>query len=112
MMWYVESLLELPVELPGAEDASATNARIAFRTTNVFGLLEAAAAGVGLALLPCFLAHGDSRLNPVLHHDIRPRRSFWMSVPSRLLNTERVSVVRDHLHETAALEHSRLIPPI
>ena len=112
MMWYVESLLELPVELPGAEDAATTNARIVFRTTNVFGLLEAAAAGVGLALLPCFLAHHDSRLKPVLRQDIRPQRSFWMSVPSRLLNTERVSVVCDHLHETAALEHSRLIPPI
>jgi DNA-binding transcriptional LysR family regulator len=112
MVWYVESLFELPVELPGAEDAAATNARVVFRTTNVFGLLEAAAAGVGLALLPCFLAHHDHRLKPVLHHDIRPRRSFWMTVPSRLLNTERVSVVCDHLRETASLEHSRLIPPV
>jgi DNA-binding transcriptional LysR family regulator len=112
MVWYVESLFELPAEFPSAEDAAATNARIVFRTTNVFALLEAAAAGVGLALLPCFLAHHDSRLKPVLHHDIRPRRSFWISVPSRLLSTERVSVVCDHLHETAAREHSRLVPPV
>jgi DNA-binding transcriptional LysR family regulator len=83
-----------------------------FRPTNVFGLLEAAAAGVGLALLPCFLAHHDRRLKPVLHREIRPQRSYWVTVPNRLLNTERVSVVCDHLQETVGLEHSRLIPPV
>jgi DNA-binding transcriptional LysR family regulator len=112
MLWYVESLLELPVEMPDLEDIAATNPHIVFRTTNVFGTIEAAAAGVGLAMLPCFLAQHDSRLKPVLHRDIRPQRSFWITVPNRMSNTERVSVVCDHLQETAVLEHSRLIPPI
>jgi DNA-binding transcriptional LysR family regulator len=112
MVWYVESLLDLPPELPGAEDIAATNARIVFRTTNVFGLIEAASAGVGLALLPCFLAQHDGRLKPVLHRDIRVQRSIWMAVPNRLSNTERVSVVCDHVQETVSLEHSRLVPPV
>ena len=112
MLWYFESLLDLPPEMPIAEDFAATNARIVFRTTNVFAIMEAAAAGVGLALLPCFMAHYDRRLKHVLHRDIRVQRSIWMTVPNRLSNTERVSVVCDHLRETASLEHSRLIPPV
>jgi DNA-binding transcriptional LysR family regulator len=112
MVWYVESLIDLPPEMPGAEDIPANDARIVFRTTNVFGLIEAAAAGVGLTLAPCFLAHHDDRLEPVLHQDIRVQRSFWVTIPNRLLNTERVAVVCDHLQQTAALERSRLIPPI
>ena len=111
MVWFVESLIDLP-EMPGPEDIAATGARIVFSTTNVFGHVEAAAAGVGLALVPCFLAHHDRRLKPVLHRDMRVQRSLWVIVPNRLLNTERVSVVCEHLHETAALEHPRLVPPL
>ena len=110
MVWYVESLIDLP-ELQTAEDIAA-GARIVFGTTNVFGQIEAAAAGVGLALVPCFLVHNDRRLKPVLHRDVQVRRSFWVAVPKRLLNTERVSVVREHLQETAVLEQSRLIPQV
>jgi DNA-binding transcriptional LysR family regulator len=110
MVAFVESLIDLP-ELPSAEDIGV-GARIVFRTTNVFGLIEAAAAGVGLALVPCFMGHHDRRLEPVLHRDIRVQRSFWLIVPNRLLNTERVSVVCDHLQETAALERPRLVPQV
>jgi DNA-binding transcriptional LysR family regulator len=112
MVWYIESVLDLPPEMPTTQDISAVGVRIVFRTTNIFGLLEAAVAGVGLALLPCFLAHHDRRLKPVLHREIRPQRSYWVTVPNRLLNTERVSVVCNHLQETVGLEHSRLIPPV
>lgn len=112
MLWNFESLIDLPPEMPSAEDISVNNARIVFRSTNVFGLIEAAAAGVGVTLVPCFLAHHDNRLEPVLHQDIRVQRSLWMTIPNRLLNTERVSVVGEHLQQTAALERSRLIPPI
>ena len=110
IVWYVESLIDIP-ELQGAQQVAA-GARIVFRTTNVFGQIEAAAAGVGLALVPCFLVHNDRRLKPVLHRDIRVQRSFWVTVPNRLLNTDRVSVVREHLQDTADLEQSRLIPQV
>ena len=112
MVWYTDSLLDLPPEMPTTQDISAVGVRIVFRTTNIFGLLEAAVAGVGLALLPCFLVHHDRRLKPVLHREIRAQRSYWVTVPNRLLNTERVSVVCNHLQETVSLEHSRLIPPV
>ncbi|TQC45391.1 LysR family transcriptional regulator [Rhodococcus sp. WS4] len=108
IVWFVESLLDLP-ELQSAEDI-ATKANIVFRTTNLFAQLEAAASGIGLALVPCFLAHYDRRLRPVLHQQVRAQRSFWMVVPTRLLNTERVTAVCEHLTETAHLEHARLVP--
>lgn len=108
IVWFVESLLDLP-ELQSAEDIAA-RANIVFRTTNLFAQVEAAASGVGLALVPCFLAHDDQRLRPILHDQVRAQRSFWMVVPTRLLNTERVTAVCDHLMETARRERHRLIP--
>jgi DNA-binding transcriptional LysR family regulator len=108
IVWFVESLLDLP-ELQSAQDLAA-KANIVFRTTNLFAQLEAAANGVGMALIPCFLAHNDPRLRPVLHAQIRAQRSFWMIVPARLLNTERVTTVCDHLEETARRETPRLVP--
>lgn len=108
LVWFVASLLDLP-ELQSAEDIAA-KANVVFRTTNLFAQVEAAAAGVGLGLLPCFLAHGDARLTPVLHDQVAARRTFWIITPNRLLNTERVALVAEHLAETARLAHDRLIP--
>lgn len=109
MIWFVESMLDLP-ELRSAE-AIAARARIVFRTTSLFGQLEAAASGVGLALVPSFLAHHDGRLRPVLHETVRAVRSFWLVVPARLLNTERVTAVCAHLNATALMFGGRLLPP-
>lgn len=110
IVWFVESLLDLP-ELQSAQDLAA-KANIVFRTTNLFAQREAAASSVGLGLIPCFLAHDDPRLTPVLHSEIRAQRSFWMIVPTRLLNTERVTTVCNHLIETAHREAPRLVPHI
>lgn len=109
MVWFVASLLDLP-ELQSAEDIAA-QANVVFRTTNLFAQLEAAAGGVGLGLVPCFLAHGDARLRPVLHDQVTARRTFWVITPNRLLNTERIAIVAAHLAETARLAADRLVPP-
>ncbi|WP_275293542.1 LysR family transcriptional regulator [Amycolatopsis sp. La24] len=109
LVWFVASLLDLP-ELQSAEDIAA-QANVVFRTTNLFAQLEATAAGIGLGLVPCFLAHHDPRLRPVLHDHVHALRSFWVIIPDRLLNTERVTTVAAHLAETARLAAGRLIPP-
>ncbi|MET8206194.1 LysR family transcriptional regulator [Streptomyces sp. NPDC005373] len=109
LVWFVESLLDLP-ELRSAEEIAA-QANIVFRTTNLFAQLEAAAGGVGLGLVPCFLAQHDMRLLPVLHEEVYARRTFWVIVPSRLLHTERITIVHEHLMETARRDRARLIPP-
>ncbi|WP_265869213.1 LysR family transcriptional regulator [Streptomyces sp. SKN60] len=97
MVWYIESLLDLP-ELRVFHQVSET-AAFAFRSSNVFAQLEAVAAGMGVGLLPAFLAEGDPRLVPVLAADMEVTRAFWMIVPSALLNVERVRIVCEHLAE-------------
>jgi DNA-binding transcriptional LysR family regulator len=110
MIWYIDSLLQLP-ELRHSDDEEITSQpQVLFRTTSVFAQLEATAAGVGLGLLPCFLAHHDTRLVPVLHDEIHPRRKYWMVVPSRLLNVELISVVAGHLLRSVQAQSERFIP--
>lgn len=109
LVWFVESLLDLP-ELQSAEEITS-KANVVFKTTNLFAQREAAAGGIGLGLLPCFLAHHDARLRPVLHEEVAARRSFWMIVPTRLANTERVNAVCACLAEIMEESRLRLIPP-
>lgn len=95
MVWYIESLLDLP-ELRVFHQVSET-AAFAFRSSNVFAQREAVAAGMGIGLLPAFFAEGDPRLVPVLAAELEVTRTFWMIVPSVLLNVERVRIVCEHL---------------
>ncbi|MFW0153950.1 LysR family transcriptional regulator [Mycobacterium sp. smrl_JER01] len=110
MIWYVESLLQLPELRERENQEIAAQTKILFRTTNLFAQLEATAAGVGLGLLPCFAAQHDSRLLPVLHDEVRPRRSFWMVMPSRLLNAELITTFAGHLFQTVQRQSQRFIP--
>lgn len=110
MIWFIESLLQLP-ELRDSENQEiAAHANIHFRTTNVHAQLEATAAGIGLGLLPCFLAHHDQRLRPVLHDSVHPQRSYWMVIPTRLLNVELVTIVAGHLFRSMQKQPLRFIP--
>lgn len=112
LIWFIDSLLQLPELRNSENDEIAAQAQIHFRTTNVFAQLEATAAGVGLGLLPCFLAHRDARLKPVLHDEVHPRRSFSMVIPSRLLNTELITVVAGHLFRSAQQLDELFIPTV
>ncbi|WP_326793163.1 LysR family transcriptional regulator [Streptomyces sp. NBC_00841] len=96
LVWYIESLLDLP-ELRVIDQVVSEAASFAFRSSNVFAQLEAVAAGMGVGLLPSFLADGDPRVVPVLTHEIAITRTFWMIVPSGLVNVERVRIVCEHL---------------
>ncbi|SES33149.1 DNA-binding transcriptional regulator, LysR family [Streptomyces sp. yr375] len=108
MVWYIESLLDLP-ELR-IFDAVSENAAFSFRSSNVFAQREAVAAGIGVGLLPCFLAEGDPRLEPVLHGQVDVPGTFWMIVPSALVNVDRIRMVCEHL-ETWLGERVDLLCP-
>ncbi|MYU26219.1 LysR family transcriptional regulator [Streptomyces sp. SID8352] len=110
MIWFVESLLQLPELRNSENEGIAAQMNIMLRTTNVFAQLEATTAGAGLGLLPCFLAHEDRRLVPVLHDDVRHRRSFRMVIPSRLLNVELITTVATHLFADVQQQRQRFIP--
>lgn len=108
MVWYIDSLVGLP-ELQFFSDV-IESPRFAFRSSNVFAQREAVAAGIGLGLLPCFIAQSDPRLVPVLHDTIEIHRTFWMVVPRPLTNVRRVQTVCQFVQDAMPGLAERLIP--
>ncbi len=74
-----------------------------FRTNDVVTLMEAAAGGLGVAVLPCFLADRDGRLVQAPIAASPPSRDIWLLVHSDLSRSPRIRYVLDHLtHSLAA----------
>ncbi|QDD89553.1 LysR family transcriptional regulator [Pseudomonas oryzihabitans] len=82
--------------------------RLVFRSTSVIAQREAACAGLGLAVLPCYLVGADSPLECVL-----PERSFtreyWISTHRELHRSTRLRVVWDFLLQLCAAERTLLL---
>ncbi|GHG54230.1 LysR family transcriptional regulator [Sinomonas cellulolyticus] len=107
MIGYVDALLDIPAlrfldeALPGVRPAVQTN--------NVTGQWMAAIAGLGIAVLPDFIASEDGRLVRILEEKTM-ERTYWIAVPSehqRLARTRAaesalVELVRAHRHLRAA----------
>ncbi|MGT2462426.1 LysR family transcriptional regulator [Sinomonas atrocyanea] len=101
MIGYVDALLDIPAlrfldeTLPGVRPAVQTN--------NVTGQWMAAIAGLGVAVLPDFVAAGDQRLVRIIE-GTTIQRTYWIAVPSehqRLARTKAaesalVELVRGH----------------
>ncbi len=77
-IWYVDDLLPVPELKMLDKMIGAIN--VVFRTTSVMGQANAAAAGMGLALLPCFVGDTMPSLTPVLPREISIVRDFWLTV--------------------------------
>ncbi|WP_286828674.1 MULTISPECIES: LysR family transcriptional regulator [Kordiimonas] len=77
-IWYVDDLLPLP-ELQML-DKAISDPHVIFRTTSVTGQANAAEAGLGIALLPCYLADRIKGLTPVLPSEISVLRDLWLVV--------------------------------
>lgn len=77
-IWYVDDLLPVP-ELQML-DKAISDPNVIFRTTSVTGQAHAAEAGLGIALLPCYLADRMKALTPVLPSEISIIRDLWLVV--------------------------------
>lgn len=64
-----------------------------FRSTSLVAQYHAAAAGLGIAMLPTFVAGRDKRLVRVLEHQAVVKRDFWLTVHADLLHLARVREV-------------------
>lgn len=73
------------------------NSRLVFRSNELATLHEAAAAGVGLAVLPRFIGDADERLAPVATDKPPPGRDLWLLIHPDLRRSPRFRVVIDHL---------------
>ncbi|HTH16036.1 MAG TPA: LysR family transcriptional regulator [Magnetospirillum sp.] len=82
----------------------AADQPIVFRANDVASLAAAARAGVGIAVLPDFLARGDSHLRkwPAPADLPPPRRSLWLVVHDDLRRSARIRAVMDFLAEAVA----------
>ncbi len=82
-IWYVDDLLPIP-ELRLLDKAIA-DPNVIFRTTSVTGQANAAEAGLGIALLPCFVADRMPALTSVLPREISVLRELWLTVHQDLM---------------------------
>ncbi|WP_420111750.1 LysR family transcriptional regulator [Pseudactinotalea sp.] len=86
MIWYVDRLLDV-ASLRLLHEIRPAAANI--QSTNLVAHWQAAAAGAGVALLPCYVAEQDTRLRAVVPgFDVR--RTYWISSPSEHARLARV----------------------
>lgn len=84
------------------------DAQPAFRSTSVVAQYTQARAGLGLAILPCFLAAEAPELKPVLEKEITLTRSFWLAAQPERKRLARVEAVWQEL-KRATQEHQQLL---
>lgn len=101
--------------LPAAKwmEGHAAKATIALRIRETMEMLTAAVAGVGLAVLPCYLADAERmlvRLTPAVlatrNASLVYRREARLSEPVRAVIRFVVEVMRDHVEQFSGQKHS------
>lgn len=86
------------------------NPRVVFHSSSVIAQQQAACAGLGIAVLPCYLASGDPRLVPLLPAE-RIQRSYWMSTRRELHKSVRLRLLWDYLLQLCDQEQALLLGP-
>ncbi|MDH3579591.1 MAG: LysR family transcriptional regulator [Hyphomicrobiales bacterium] len=76
-----------------------------FRSTSLVAQYHATAAGLGISMLPTFVAARDKRLVRVLDDTVVVKRDFWLAVHEDLLHLVRVREVMSYL--TTLIENDR-----
>jgi len=77
------------------------DAQPAFRSTSVVAQYAQTCAGLGLAILPCFLATESPQLQPLLEEEICLTRSFWLAAQPERKRLARVEAVWQELKRLA-----------
>ena len=76
------------------------DARIVFRVNTYMGVLDACRAGMGLALLPCFLADDDPHLERLGAPNRDLDIGLWLLTHEELRHTARVRAFMDFMGQT------------
>ena len=84
--------------------------RFVFRSTSIVAQYEAVRCGVGLAVLPAFMADRDPTLQRVLPEQARFTRTFWMSMPQEAKAVPRIQAVWRFLKDVVREQQGRLLP--
>ena len=81
----------------------------AVRSTSVVAQYMAVKSGLGLAVLPCFLASSDDELEVVLDNDIDITREFWLMTQPDSKRVKRVQILWDYLKALVKDQQSVLL---
>ena len=71
--------------------------RAAMKVNAIYGMMQAAAAGIGIAMLPDYVTEGEDRLHRVLIGIELPVYEAYFVYPPALKNSKRVGVFRDFI---------------
>ncbi|MDP4532889.1 LysR family transcriptional regulator [Marinobacter salarius] len=96
---YVDDLIFSPQQVSFQEWLPSVTP--AFRSTSVIAQAQAVQAGLGIAILPCFLANRIEGLSPVLQDDIDIVRTFWLVAPPERREIARVRALWQYIREVA-----------
>jgi len=86
-----------------------TPPRFALRSTSIVTQLHAVLAGTGLAVLPCFMAEQNLRLESLLGTDINICREFWIAARAEQRQLLRVRLLWQFLKEAIELNQPWLM---
>jgi len=81
-----------------------------FRSTSVVSQYAAVKSGLGIGVLPCFLAEQDEQLCKLFNHDIAIVRSFYLVTHPESKRLSRVASVWDYLKQLVQQQHELLMP--
>lgn len=76
--------------------------RAGFKSASIFNQMVATQRGLGLCVLPCYMARRHDELVPVLGHEIVLRRSYWMTFHKDVGQMHRERKVIQFLIRTAS----------
>jgi len=89
-------------------DEILPKARVKLRSSSINAQLAAVESGLGLCVLPSFMAAAKKNLHAVLPREIEIARTFWLSMHQDLRHVRRVAAVWDWLVDIVAKEQPLL----
>lgn len=89
----------------------APAARVALRSNSRDAHLQAALAGYGIVMLPCYLSHGLTQLVQLPKQGNLLIRGIWLGVHRDTRHVPRMRIVLDHLTKGLHSLADRLVPP-
>ena len=84
------------------------NPRVVFHSTSVIAQQQAARSGLGIAVLPCYMASADPDLVPLLPEE-SIERTYWISTRRELHKSVRLRVVWDYVVGLCEAEQGLLL---
>lgn len=83
--------------------------KFSLRSTSIITQLHATRAGVGLAILPCFMAQQDPSLKAVLQEEVDVVRSFWIAARPEQRQLLRVRLLWQFLRDVVEINQAFLL---